>query len=62
MDNFKKLNIQTIKKILQKKGYKVSKKHESFLSLYYTTLASIFLILFFYSVPPVVNISSKFFK
>jgi len=30
MDRFKKIKIQTIKKILQKKGYKVSKKNESF--------------------------------
>ena len=29
MDRIKKINIQTIKKILQKKGYKVSKKNES---------------------------------
>ena len=62
MDKFKKLNIQTIKKILQKKGYKVSKKNESVLNLYYTALASIFLILFFYSIPIVVSFSSKFFK
>ena len=62
MDKFKKINIQTIKKILQKKGYKVSKKHENFLSLYYTTLVSIFLILFFYSMPFIANFSSKFFK
>ena len=62
MDKFKKLNIQTIKKILQKKGYKVSKKHETFLSFYYTIFASIFLIIFFYSIPFVIGISSNFFK
>ena len=62
MDKFKKLNIQTIKKILQKKGYKVSKKHETFLSFYYTIFASIFLIIFFYSIPFVIGTSSNFFK
>ena len=62
MDKFKKINIQIIKKILQKKGYKVSKKNESVLNFYYTSFASIFLILFFYSIPLVVSLSSKFFK
>ena len=62
MDKLKKINIQSIKKILQKKGYKVSKKHESFLSLYYTTFASIFLIIVFYSIPYINNISSKILK
>ena len=62
MDRFKKIKIQTIKKILQKKGYKVSKKNESLFNLYYTVFAGVFLILFFYSIPLVVNISTKFFK
>ncbi len=62
MDKLKKINIQSIKKILQKKGYKVSKKRESSNSFYYTILASIFLIITFYLVPFAVNISSKFFK
>ena len=62
MDKLKKINIQSIKKILQKKGYKVSKKSESSYSFYYTILASIFLIITFYSIPFFKNISSKFFK
>ena len=62
MDKLKKINIQIIKKILQRRGYKVSKKHESFFSIYYTAFASIFLILIFYAVPLVINISSKAFK
>ena len=62
MDKLKKINIQTIKKILQRRGYKVSKKHESFFSIYYTAFASIFLILIFYAIPFVINISSKAFK
>ena len=62
MDKIKKINIQTIKKILQRKGYKVSKKQESFLSLYYTAFASLFLILIFYTIPFVIDISSKVFK
>jgi len=62
MDKLKKINIQTIKKILQRKGYKISKKNESFFSVYYTALASVFLILIFYALPFVINISSKVFK
>ena len=62
MNKLKKLNIQAIKKILQRRGYKVSKKHESFFSIYYTAFASIFLILIFYAIPFVMNISSKVFK
>ena len=62
MDKLKKINIQVIKKILQKRGYKVSKKKESFLSFYYTTFISIFLILIFYSIPLVINFSSKVLK
>ena len=62
MDKLKKINIQIIKKILQRRGYKVSKKHESFFSIYYTAFASIFLILIFYAIPFVINISSKTFK
>jgi len=62
MDRLKKINIETIKKILQRRGYKVSKKHESFFSIYYTVFASIFLILIFYAIPFVINISSKAFK
>ena len=62
MNKLKKINIQTIKKILQRKGYKISKKNESFFSIYYTAFASIFLILIFYAIPFVINISSKAFK
>ena len=59
MDKFKKINIQTLKKILQVKGYKVSKKHQSLVNIYYTVGASIFLILIFYSIPFINNFSSK---
>tara|TARA_B100000579_G_scaffold223466_1_gene182864 strand:- start:678 stop:1796 length:1119 start_codon:yes stop_codon:yes gene_type:complete len=62
MDKLKKINIQTIKKILQRRGYKVSRKHGSFSSLYYTTFVSVFLILIFYSIPFVLSTSSKIFK
>ena len=62
MNKLKKINIQTIKKILQRRGYKISKKNESFISIYYTAFASIFLILIFYAIPFVINISSKVFK
>ena len=62
MDKLKKINIQTIRKILQRRGYKVSKKHDGFFSIYYTAFASIFLILIFYAIPFVINISSKVFE
>ena len=62
MDKLKKINIQTIKKILSTRGYKVSKKNESFFSIYYTALASVSLILIFYLIPFVVSVSSKVFK
>ena len=62
MDKLKKINIQTIKKILSRRGYKVSKKNESFFSIYYTALASVSLILIFYLIPFVVSVSSKVFK
>ena len=35
MKKLKKINIQIIKKILQRRGYKVSKKNETFFSIYY---------------------------
>ena len=55
MNNTKNISLFKIKKILQKKGYVISKRHrfipESFVSLYYTSLISIFLIGFFYLTP-----------
>ena len=62
MDKLKKINIQSIKKILQKRGYKISKKQDNSFSFYYTVLASIFLITTFYSIPFFINTYSKFFK
>tara|TARA_Y100001970_G_scaffold52211_2_gene65983 strand:- start:3287 stop:4405 length:1119 start_codon:yes stop_codon:yes gene_type:complete len=59
MDKLKKINIQTIKKILQLKGYKVSKKHDSFTNIYYTLVVSIFLVFSFYLLPLVISFSSK---
>tara|TARA_Y100001970_G_scaffold291939_1_gene431129 strand:- start:935 stop:2053 length:1119 start_codon:yes stop_codon:yes gene_type:complete len=59
MDKLRKINIQTIKKILQVRGYKVSKKHQSLVNIYYTVGASIFLILIFYSIPFINSFSSK---
>ena len=59
------LNLQTIKKILLKKGYKIQKnssfiKLKPFKSLTYTILASFILILSFGIMPSIVSISSKF--
>ena len=63
MVNSKPISILKIKNILQKKGYKVSKKHrfisENFLSFYYTAFIGIFLILTFYTIPIIFNYSSK---
>ncbi len=59
MDKIKKINIHAIKKILQIRGYKVSKKQGSIDNIYYTLVASIFLVFIFYSIPFVINFSSK---
>ena len=63
MVNSKPISILKIKNILQKKGYKISKKHrfisENFLSFYYTAFIGIFLILTFYTMPIIFNYSSK---
>ena len=63
MVNSKPISILKIKNILQKKGYKISKKHrfisENFLSFYYTAFIGIFLILTFYTIPVIFNYSSK---
>ena len=60
MNNTKNISILKIKKILQKKGYIISKKHkyipERFVSLYYTSLISIFLISFFYLTPLILKV------
>ena len=65
MKNFKPIDIIRIKKILQRRGYRISKKHkfipENFISFYYTSLISIFLILFFYLSPLILKISKKTF-
>ena len=59
MDKLKKINIQSIKKILQIRGYKVSKKNESLVNIYYTVFASIFLVFVFYTIPLIKSFSSK---
>ncbi len=63
MANSKPLNILKIKSILQKKGYKISKKHkfisEKFFSFYYTTLVGLFLMLTFYALPVIFKYSSN---
>ena len=66
MKNYKPLDIIRIKKILQKRGYKISKKHkfipENFIGFYYTSLISIFLISFFYLSPLILKTSKKIFS
>ena len=59
MKKFNQLTFFKIKKFLQERGYKVSKKNkiipENFSSFYYLSLASIFLVFFFYLIPVAVN-------
>ena len=59
MKKFNQLTFSNIKKYLRERGYKVSKKNkiisEKFSSFYYLSLASIFLVSFFYFIPIVVN-------
>ena len=60
----KKLSLLKIKRILSQKGYKIQKssvllKQGKFKGLYYTSLTSIFLIIFFGIMPTIVNFSSK---
>ena len=59
MKKFNQLTFSKIKKYLRERGYKVSKKNkiisESFSSFFYLSLASIFLVSFFYFIPIAVN-------
>ena len=63
MRNNKSISILTIKKILQIRGYKISRKNKlipnNFLGFYYTVLGSIFLISFFYLIPLTLNFFAK---
>ncbi len=66
MKNLKPLTFIKVKKFLQERGYKVSKKNriisDNFSSLYYISLAGIFLVSFFYLIPLTVNFYLKNFK
>ncbi len=62
MQKLKKISIQTIRKILQKKGYKVLKKNDSSYNFYYTAFAGLLLISFFYTVPIVISAYYKVFE
>ena len=66
MKKMKNISILKIKEILKNKGYKITKKNsfipKGFLSLYYTTLVSIFLIFSFYLVPFYQNNVLKIFN
>jgi Bax protein len=59
MKKFNQLTFSKTKKYLRERGYKVSKKNkiisESFSNFYYLSLASIFLVSFFYFIPIAVN-------
>ena len=59
MKKFNQSTFSKIKKYLRERGYKVSKKNkiisESFSNFYYLSLASIFLVSFFYFIPIAVN-------
>ena len=66
MKSYTSIDISKIKKVLQIRGYKISKKNklvsEKFKSLYYTSLVSIFLVFFFYITPLTLNFISKIFS
>ncbi len=66
MRKLNQLTIFKIKKFLQERGYKISKKNkiipENFSSFYQLSLASIFLISFFYLLPAAVNFYLTNFK
>ena len=65
--NIKKMDIKSLRKILLKRGFLVSrksviKKQSSLQNLYKISLVSLFIISFFYILPPSVNYLSKLLK
>jgi len=66
MDKLKKINIQTIKKILQRKGYKVHKNQKTYpkdlANFFYTAVAGAFFIGFFSVIPFIANFYEKKFS
>ena len=66
MNQFTKISIYKLKKLLQNKGYKVYKRHKSYPktieNFFYTTILGIFVIGFFYTTPFIVNYSKKNFS
>ena len=65
--NIRKMDIQNLRKILLKRGFLVSrksviKKQSSLQNLYKISLVSLFIISFFYILPPSVNYLSKLLK
>ena len=65
MKKFNQFTLIKIKKFLQDRGYKITKKNkiipENFSNFYYLSLASIFLISFFYLIPVITNFYLKNF-
>ena len=65
MNKIVKMNIPKIKKLLQSRGYKIYKNQQKFskfsVNFFYTTIAGIFFVGFFYLVPSVVDFSKKNF-
>ncbi len=66
MKKFNQLTFSKVKKSLQERRYKISKKNKiisgSFSSFYYLSLASIFLVSFFYLIPVAFNFYKTNFK
>ena len=65
--NIKKMDIKNLRKILLKRGFLLSRKSEikkqsSLQNLYKISLVSLFIISFFYILPPSVNYLSKLLK
>ncbi len=66
MNNLTKISIFKIKKILQNKGYKIYKKQKIFpkiiVNFFYTSIAGVFFIGFFYVTPFILDFSKKKFS
>ena len=66
MKKLVQINIQTIKKILQNKGYKIHKNQKTFpkilVNFFYTSIVGTFFIGFFYVAPFILDFSKKNFS
>jgi len=63
MDKLKKINIQAIKKILQRKGYKIHRNQKTYpkdlVNFFYTAVAGAFFVGFFFVIPFIADFYEK---